>query len=64
MTTDKVFKEACIGFGFEEVEQNPDGVYCTGCGFIHKRPTKMFRAKGIKETLCKFQVVRLYNPEE
>jgi hypothetical protein len=56
-----IFEEACIGYGFEEVEQEADGLYCTGCYVIHKRPTKMYSG-GMRETLCKFQVIRLYNP--
>ncbi len=58
----RIFKEACNGFGFEEVSQSVDGVYCAGCGVVHKRPTKMY-SNG-REVLCRFQVVRLYNPEE
>ena len=57
----RIFKEAVIGYGFEEVEQTVDGVYCTGCGSVHKRPTKLYQA-GV-DILCKYQVIRLYNPE-
>lgn len=57
----RIFKEAVNGYGFEEVEQTPEGLYCTGCGVAHKRPTKMY-SNG-QETLCKYQVIRLYNPE-
>lgn len=59
----RVFAEACNGFGFEEVEQTVDGLYCTGCLVVHKRPTKMY-TNGARECLCRYQVVRLYNPEE
>ena len=62
---EKIFEEACNGFGFEEIEQHPDGTYCTGCNTVHKRPTKMYKGgPGNKEILCKFQVILLYNPEE
>ena len=59
----KIFREACIGYGFVEVPQTPEGLYCTGCFYVHKRPTKMY-TNGHKETLCRFQVIRLYNPED
>lgn len=58
----RIFREAVNGYGFVEVEQTPDGVYCTGCGVSHSRPTKLY-TNG-HDTLCKYQVVRLYNPEE
>ena len=58
----RIFNEACNGYGFEEVEQDIDGIYCTGCHRVHKRPTKMY-SNG-KEHLCKHQIVRLYNPED
>lgn len=62
----KIFEEACLGYGFDEVGQTIDGTYCTGCNMVHKRPTKMYsnkhRHRG--DTLCRYQVVRLYNPEE
>jgi len=57
----RIFKEAVIGYGFVEIDQTPDGVYCTGCDQVHKRPTKMYRLDK-KEVLCKYQVARLYNP--
>jgi hypothetical protein len=60
----RIFREACIGYGFEEIQQTPDGTYCTGCETIHKRPTKMFKAPMNKDVLCRYQVIRLYNPEE
>lgn len=59
----RVFAEACTGYGFEPVEQTADGVYCTGCHVVHKRPTKMY-SNGGGECLCRYQVVRLYTPEE
>lgn len=36
----RIFAEACTGFGFEETEQHVDGLYCTGCMFVHKRRPK------------------------
>ena len=57
---DAIFKEAVNGYGFEEIEQKPDGIYCTGCLQTHKRPTKMY-SNG-RDNLCKHQVVRFYNP--
>lgn len=59
----RIFKEACNGYGFAEVDQTPEGLFCTGCNTVHKRPTKMYGGHN-KETLCRFQVVRLYNPED
>lgn len=61
--SDRIFHEACNGYGFVEVEQSPEGIYCTGCMRVHKRPTKMY-TDGQKETLCRYQVIRLYNPED
>ena len=58
----RIFKEACNGYGFEEVEQTVDGVYCTGCCQVHKRPTKLYSNR--IEILCKYQVIKLYNPEQ
>ena len=58
----RIFKEAVIGYGFIEVQQTPQGIFCTGCLSIHKRPTKLY--KNQKDTLCKYQVVKLYNPEQ
>lgn len=60
----RIFREACNGYGFEEIEQTADGTYCTGCNAVHKRPTKMYKAPQNKDVLCKYQVVRLYNPEQ
>lgn len=64
----RIFAEACNGFGFEEADMNSvDGLYCTGCMFVHKRPTKMYRMGGNakdRECLCRYQVIRLYNPED
>ena len=59
---ERIFNEACNGYGFEEVQQTADGLYCDGCFVVHKRPTKMY-SNG-RDTLCKFQVVHLYNPEQ
>jgi hypothetical protein len=58
-----LFWECCNGFGFEEIDQEPDGVYCTGCLVVHKRPTKMY-TNGQKEILCRHAVIRLYNPDD
>ncbi len=59
----RIFREACNGFGFEEVEQPADGTCCTGCYEVHKRPIKMY-SNGQRECLCRYQVIRLYNPED
>lgn len=59
---DRIFRDAIDGYGFVEVDQTGDGLYCTGCMTTHKRPTKMYRQQ--KETLCRRQVIRMYNPEE
>jgi hypothetical protein len=58
----RIFKEACNGYGFQEIQQMPSGIYCLGCFQIHKRPTKMY-SNGSWQ-LCKTQVVLLFNPEE
>ena len=58
----RVFKEACIGYGFEEVPQKPDGTWCHGCGITYKRPSKMY-SNGT-EVMCRQCVVYFYNPEE
>jgi hypothetical protein len=58
----RIFKLACDGYGFEEIEQTADGLYCTGCQQVHHRPIKMY-SNGQNEVLCKSAVVRFYNPE-
>lgn len=61
----RIFKEAVIGYGFDEVKQQSDGIYCNGCYTVHKRPTKMYsNGKGNSGNLCKDQVILLYNPED
>lgn len=60
---DRIFKEAANGYGFEEIKQSADGVYCDGCLHVHKRPTKMYSNDG-KHKYCKYAVVKFYNPEE
>ncbi len=63
----RIFAEACNGFGFDPVEQYPEGLYCVGCMTVHKRPTKMYsngERNSLGWCLCRFQVVRLYNPED
>lgn len=60
---DRIFKEACNGYGFFEIEQKADGIFCKGCLVVHKRPTKMYD-NGAGEVLCRFQVIHLYNPED
>lgn len=57
----RIFKLACEGYGFEEIEQTADGTYCAGCLRVHRRPTKMY-SNG-NEILCKSAVVRFYNPD-
>ena len=59
-----IFQEAFNGYGFEEIQQTPDGIYCTGCDAVHKRPTKMYKAPMNKDVLCRYQVIRLYNPAD
>lgn len=61
----KLFAEICNGYGFEEIEhKTPDGIYCTGCHCVHKRPTKMYsnvpEGRAGREVLCKHQVIHLY----
>jgi hypothetical protein len=60
----RIFNEAVNGYGFTEVSQTPDGVYCTGCCYVHKRPTKMYKGgMGDKDVMCKYAIVKFYNPE-
>ncbi len=61
---DRIFNEAKTGYGFEEVEQRPEGIYCAGCLSIHKRPTKMYRDGVRRELWCKQSIIRYWNPEE
>lgn len=61
------FEEICNGYGFSEIPQSIDGVYCNGCGITHKRPTKMYsngEKRSLGESLCRFQVIYLYPIEE
>ncbi len=62
-----IFKEACNGYGFEEVPQDIDGLYCESCMVVHKRPTKMYSngdKHGLGKCLCRSAVVRFYNPDD
>ncbi len=60
-----ILKEAINGFGFVEVEQHPEGTYCEGCLYVHKRPTKMYyRGGGDKGKYCAHALIRFFNPEE
>jgi hypothetical protein len=73
---DRIFREAVNGFGFTEVEQQADGLYCAGCLCVHKRPTKMysndpkfkdprFNGDGWScDLYCRFAVIKFFNPEE
>jgi hypothetical protein len=60
----RIFKEAVIGYGFEEIKQTGDGVWCDGCQKVHKRPTKVYQHSDKKTQLCKYYVVAWYNPED
>ena len=64
----RIFAEACNGFGFEPVERYEPEVYCTGCMTTHDRRTKMYtngeRGHSLGACLCRYQVVRLFNPED
>ncbi len=63
MSDKKIFEEAVNGYGFEEVEQRPDGLYCNACNTIHKRPTKMYKTRcAPKELFCKYGIIRFWNP--
>jgi hypothetical protein len=58
---EKTFQETANGYGFEEIEQTPDGVFCEGCLTVHKRPTKMYSQypKDVwANAYCKHAVVR------
>lgn len=62
------FAESANGYGFTEIEQSIDGVYCTGCGQTHKRPTKMYAnlpaGRTGRDVMCKAAIVRFYPIEE
>lgn len=60
MSDQKLFEEVCNGWGFELVEQTPEGVYCEGCLVPHKRPAKMYSCDGGKTFYCKHAVLRFY----
>lgn len=64
----RIFEEACNGFGFTEMERTPEGLYCVGCMTVHKRPTKMYtlgeHGHSLGKCLCRFQVIQLFNPED
>lgn len=63
---EQIFKEACNGYGFEEIPVSVHGLYCEGCMVVHKRPTKMYSCSrtGLGKALCRVQVIRLFNPED
>jgi len=64
MKKEKIFKEAVNGYGFEEIEQQPEGIYCEACCRVHKRPTKMYSSPYVTiKPICKDGIVRFYNPE-
>lgn len=58
------FKEIAEGYGFEEVPQEGDGIYCTGCYRVHKRPTKMYenaiKGRPGREVMCRDAIIRFY----
>jgi hypothetical protein len=61
----RIFREAVNGFGFTEVEQQADGLYCAGCLCVHKRPTKMYSCDPkSKDLYCRSAVIKFFNPEE
>lgn len=63
----EIFKEACDGFGFEELEQTVDGTFCNGCNIVHKRPIRMYhncQNGNARQVLCKYYVVAWYNPNQ
>ena len=64
MTDNEIFYEAINGFGFVEVKQSPEGVYCSGCCKIHKRPTKLYSCDRNKNCYCRYYVIKWFNPEE
>jgi len=59
---DRAFREAANGYGFEEVEQEAEGLYCDGCCSVHLRPTKMY-SDG-RHTMCKYAVAYFYGDQE
>jgi hypothetical protein len=61
----RIFREAVNGYGFTEVEQQPEGLYCAGCLCVHKRPTKMYsKDHKPKDLYCRSAVIKFFNPEE
>lgn len=64
MSEQRVFKEAVNGYGFEEIKQTAEGVFCQGCLTTHKRPTKMYASSFVTITpVCRFAITRFYNVE-
>jgi len=59
ISEDRKFQDAANGYGFEEIEQHGDGIYCHGCFVVHKRPTKMY-SNGQSSIMCKHAVVQFY----
>ena len=57
------FKEIIDGYGFEEVEQTLDGIYCTGCFQTFKRPSKMYN-NGQGVIMCRKCIEHFYNQED
>lgn len=60
MTTATLFKEIVNGYGFEEVEQTTEGLYCDGCMVTHKRPTKMYSSDRGVSKHCRNKVLYFY----
>jgi len=63
----RIFKEAVNGFGFEEIPQNGNGIYCWGCLTVHKQPTKMYSHENHLKNprfLCRNAVIFYFNPED
>jgi hypothetical protein len=61
----RILREARVGYGFDPIEQTPEGLFCTGCNTVHKRPTKMYKGgAGNAEIMCNVAIVHFYNPEE
>ena len=63
MTKQELFQECINGYGFEEIEQSPEGLFCEGCLQVHKKPTKMYSNSktGIGKCICRSGILYFFN---
>ena len=68
VSDERKFKDAANGYGFDEIEQEAEGIYCHACMVSHKRPTKMYenayKGHPSRVVMCKSGVIRFYWQQE